>query len=122
MCGSIPLLPLRLHRVHRNNSSFTLRFMQVAHALTTAAETVHQTREPCCGPPRGLVSPEVRADDLLLCVETLRCARRNNRWESSKVYELRQKDGQIVTAVRLSARCVGKDGRSLDTQLGVLIL
>ena len=59
--------------------------MQVTHALSTADGTVHQTREPWCGPPRGLVSPEVLADDLLLCVETLRCARRNNRWESSKV-------------------------------------
>lgn len=113
--------PLRLHLVHTDNASFTLRYM---HAVTTAAAVVRQTREPCYGPPRGLVSPEVRADDLLLCVETLRCARRNNRWES-RCYVLRQTAGQIVIAVPLYTRCGERQksgGSSRDTQWGVFIL
>jgi len=117
--------PLRLHRVHTDNSSFALRFLQVAHALTTAAATVDQTREPCCGPPRGPVSSEVRADDLLRCVETLRCARRNNRWETSKVLRTETHGRQNrYSSASLYAACGERrqgDGSSRDTQLGLFI-
>ena len=65
--------------------TLTSLYVLCTKQLTTAAATTRQACEPCCGPARGLVIPAVRADDLLLCVETLRCARRNNRWESSKV-------------------------------------
>jgi hypothetical protein len=77
---------------------FTLRFVGVAHALTTAAETVHQTREPCRRPSRGLCSPEVRADDLMTC-----CFVSGHSGVPSvttggsqvRCHELRQKGGQL---------------------------
>jgi len=79
--------------------------MQAAHALTTAAATVDRrvvwlaqkyVQMTCCFVLRHFGVPDVTTGG-----SQVRC------------YVLRQTDGQIVTAVPLYTRCVGKDGRAV---------